>query len=188
MEEVLQFLRDIHELSPGCLEYLRDHIQKLEVDKDDILLKIGDVNENLYFIVSGALHCFYYVNGKPVSDWFFFEQEMVVSIGSFYDQVPGEDCIVALEASYLLYITKAQYDYLNKTFIEFNYVARVLLEKYLKIFAEHPRLIRKHPAAERYQLVLIKSPHLVSRVPVAPLASWLAMEPETLSRIRATIR
>lgn len=188
IEEALSFLDDIHELSPGCKNYLRAAIRRRDTDKDGILLKIGDVNEKLYFIVIGALHCFYYIKEKPVSAWFFFEKEMVVSIGSFYRQVPSEECIVAMEPSILLYITKADYDYLNNTFLEFNYVARVLLERYLEIFSEHPRFIRKHPVAERVQLVLQRSPEILDRVPSNALASWLAMEPETLSRIRGAMK
>ncbi|HWB93597.1 MAG TPA: Crp/Fnr family transcriptional regulator [Puia sp.] len=184
MEEVLQFLCGIRPLSAECLAYLRRVVKEREVKKDDVILKIGDVNDKLYFIGAGALHCFYYVKAKPVSDWFFWKGEIVVSIGSFYDQVPSEDCIVALEASALFYITREQYDYLNATFLEFNYVARVLLEKYLKIFNGHARFIRKHPAAERYQLVLLKKPELVHRVSVAALATWLGIEPNSLSRIR----
>ena len=188
IEAVLDYLRSIHELSEGCLEHLRRVIQKRVIDKGEILLKIGDVNENLYFIVSGAIHCFYYVRRKPVSAWFFFQGETVVSIGSFYDQVPSEDCMVALEPSLLLYINKAEYEYLKGTFLEFSYVALTLMERYLKIFSEHPRFIRKHVAAERYQLVLARDPELVNRVPVNALASWLGINENTLSRIRGSIQ
>lgn len=188
MEEVLQFINSIRPLSQACIDYLRRIIKKQEAKKGDVVLKIGDVDENLYFIKTGALHCFYYVGKKPVSDWFFWDGEIVVSIGSFYDQVPSEDCIVALKASSLFYITKEEYDYLNETFLEFNYVARVLLEKYLKIFNGHSRFIRKHPAAERYQMVLARNPELVYRVSVTALATWLGIAPDTLSRIRGALK
>jgi CRP-like cAMP-binding protein len=91
---------------------------------------------------------------------------------------------VALEDAELYYITKEQYDYINRTYLEFNFIARVLLEKYLKIFHGHSRLIRKHQAPDRYQLVLVNHPEMVLRIPVGPLATWLGMEPETLSRMR----
>lgn len=165
-----------------------DHLRKVtkfrKVDKDDVLLHFGEVDRHLYFIRSGVLHCYYRVREKPVSDWFFWEKEIVVSIGSFYDQTPSEDCIVALEDCELYYITKEDYDLLNRTFLEFNFVARVLLEKYLKVFHYHARFIRKHSAEEKYRMILSKMPELFQRVPVGPLATWLNMEPETLSRMR----
>src|SRR5580700_3205065 len=165
MEEILQFLCIIYPLSPECLAYLRTVVKKRSVKRDEAILNIGETNRHLYFIKTGALHCYYYVKDKPVSDWFFWENETVVSIGSFYDQVPSEDCIVALEDSELFYITKNDYDYICRTFLEFNFIARVLLEKYLKVFHWHARLIRKHEASERYQLVLAKNPELVERTP-----------------------
>jgi CRP-like cAMP-binding protein len=185
MEEILSFLCAIFPLSPECIEYLGSVVRSRRVSRNEMILEVGQVNRRLYFIKTGLLHCYYFVGKKPISDWFFWENETVVSIGSFYDQVPSEDCIVALEDCEVYYITKDHYDHICRTFLEFNFVARVLLEKYLKVFHGHSRLLRKYPAAVRYKLVLSKNPELVARVPVGPLATWLNMEPETLSRMRS---
>jgi CRP/FNR family transcriptional regulator, anaerobic regulatory protein len=184
MEEIFELLSLIYPLSPDCIKYLGEVVKSRRVQKNEIVLRIGEINHYLYFIKSGALHCWYYVKDKPVSDWFFWKNETVVSIGSYYDQVPSEDCIVAMEDSELYYMTKDDYDYICRTFLEFNFIARVLLEKYLKVFHWHARLIRKHEAGDRYRLVLEKVPEMVERTPVGLMASWLGMESETLSRMR----
>jgi hypothetical protein len=184
MDEMLAFLSSFHPLSAGCLAYLRMVTKSKRVFKNDVLVEIGEINCNLYFIKAGALHCYYYFKDRPISDWFYLENETVVSSGSFCDQVPSKDCMVALEDSELFYITSQEYDYLNRNFLEFNCVARLVMEKYLKAFRAHIRFIRKYQAVDRYHLILSKMPELVQRVPVAPLASWLNMEPETLSRMR----
>lgn len=184
MEEIFEFLSLIYPLSPACLDYLRKSVRSRRVSKNEVILAIGDVNHHLYFIKKGALHCYYFVKDKAVSDWFFCENETVVSIGSFYDQLPSEDCIVPLEDSELYYITKDQYDHLCRNFLEFNFIARVLLEKYLKEFHGHARLIRKQGTAERFRLAFERYPALMNWIPVGPMATWLNMEPETLSRLR----
>jgi len=184
MEEIFEFLSTIRSLSPECIAHLVKVVQFQQVKKDDVLLKIGDINERLYFIKKGALHCFYYVGDKLVSDWFFFETETVVSIGSFYDQLPSGACIVALEDSELFYITYKEYKYLKSTFPEFCYIASELLEKYLVLFHEHAIFIRKIPALMRCKLIHEKRSYLFNRVPLVLLASWLNMTPETLSRMR----
>jgi CRP-like cAMP-binding protein len=184
MEEIFEFLSYIYPLSPPCIEYLSKAVKSRSVSKNEVVLAIGDVNHNLYFIKTGALYCYYFVKDKTVCDWFFWENETVVSIGSYYDQVPSEDCIVVLEDAELYYITKDQYDYICKTFLEFNFIARVLLEKYLKEFHSHARLIRKQEAAERFRLAFERNPAMMNRIPVGLLATWLNMEPETLSRLR----
>ena len=185
LNEVFKLLSKYHPLSPECIAHLTKVIQHRHILRDEVLLEVGEVNRNLYFIVKGGLHCYYFVKKEPVSSWFFWEKEFVVSIGSYYDQVPSEERIVALEDSHLLCITKHDYDFLNRTYLEFNFVRAELLQLYLKEFYAHPRFIRRHPASKRYRLILEKRPELINRVPLAALASWLGMTPETLSRMRS---
>ncbi|HET6253289.1 MAG TPA: Crp/Fnr family transcriptional regulator [Puia sp.] len=185
MEEIFAFLSQIHSLSPGCLNYLRDIVQYHPISKKETILKIGQINDRLYFIKKGLLRCYYMVNDKEVSDWFFGNNEFIVSIGSFYQQLPSEDCIVVMEAGELYSITREQYAYAKKTYLEFAYIASELLEKYLVTFHNHARLLRRYQATERYQLVLEKYPELIRRIPNKHLATWLDMGAEMLSRVRS---
>jgi CRP-like cAMP-binding protein len=180
MDEIIAFLCTIYPLSPDCIVYLKRAVRKRTIIKDHIILDIGEVCRNLYFIKKGALRCFYYVHDKEVSDWFFWEGETVVAIGSFYDQAPSEDCIQALEDCELYYLSFHDLEYLYAHFIEFNVIGRVLT----RLFHQHARNIRKLSALERYKSLLQTQPDLLQRIPLAPLASWLNMEPETLSRMR----
>jgi CRP/FNR family transcriptional regulator, anaerobic regulatory protein len=185
MDEIILFLSGIYPLSPECIAYLKRAIRKRMVKKDQIILEIGEVCQNLYFIKKGVLRCFYFVGEKEVSDWFFWEGETVVSIESFYDQAGSEDCIQALEDCELYYISFQELEYLYQHYIEFNIIGRVLTIKYLRVFHQHARNIRKLSAADRYHYLLRTQPDLVQRIPLGPLASWLNREPETLSRMRA---
>jgi CRP-like cAMP-binding protein len=185
MEELFAFLSEICPLSPDCLAYLRDVVQHHPTTNGEVLLNFGEVNNRLYFIKKGFFRCYYMVNDKEVSDWFFGQNESVVSIGSFYQRLPSEDCIVVEEPGEVYFITREQYAYAKRTFHEFAYIASELLENYLVTFHDHVRILRKHLAPERYQLVRQKYPVLERKIQLAHLASWLNMEPETLSRIRA---
>ena len=187
MEELLMFLCSIYPQSPECLDYLRKIIKYKKVRKDEFILREGDVCRNLYFIKKGALWCFYYVKDEAVSDWFFWENETVVAIGSFYDQVPSEEAIQALEDCELFYISFDELEYLYKHFIEFNVIGRVLTVKYLKVFHQHARMIRTTSAADRYQQLLKSQPAFIQRIPLGHLASWLNMSRETFSRKRGDI-
>jgi hypothetical protein len=108
----------------------------------------------------------------------------VVSVGSFYRQIPSLDCIEATEETEVFYITRKDYEYLCRTYLGFANVARILLEKYLEVFEEDSRLIRGHRNNESYQMVVDKMPHLINRASVTDMASWLNMSSESLSRIR----
>ncbi len=185
MEEILVFLNQIFPLSPACIEYLGSVVQSRRVEKNELILDFGEVNRNLYFIKKGFLRCYYMVHKKDVNDWFFWDNETVVSIGSFYQQLPSEDRIVAEEAGELYFITREQYYYAKRTFHEFAFIASELLEKYLVTFHGHARILRKYKAAERYKMILANYPEMLLRIPLGALASWLNMKAETLSRVRA---
>lgn len=185
MEEIFAFLNDIFPISAKCIAYLSSVVEPQKVVKGQIILEFDQVNDKLYFIKKGLLRCYYMVHGKEVSDWFFWNNETVVSIGSFYLQRPSEDRIVVNEPGELYYITKDQYDFAKREFHEFAYIASVLLEKYLVTFHDHARLLRKYDSPERYKLVREKYPQMELLIPLNELASWLGMTPETLSRIRS---
>ena len=193
MEELLSFLQQIATaegwpLSVACLAHLRIIIKNRSIKKEDYLLKEGEVCANLYFIQKGLLKCFYMVHDDEVSDWFFGEYEVVVSIDSFYDQTPSTDYIQALEPTDLFYITFDDLQYLYRTLVEFHAVGRVLTNKYLRIWHRQARNLRMLTKEERYALLLENQPDLVRRVPVQDLASYLDMRRETLSRMRGRLR
>ena len=192
MEKVIAFLNEIakaegHPLTPACVAYLRKTIKTKVVDKDEHLLKEGEICENLYFIASGLLKCYYLLRGKKVCDWFFAENETVVAVDSFYDQIPSTDFIQALEKCLLFYITFQELAYMYRTFVEFNVVGRVLTHRYFRIWHRQARNFRLLTKDERYRLLLETQPDLVRRVPVGDMASFLDMVPETLSRIRSRL-
>lgn len=192
MEKLLSFLNSIATaegwpLSYEFLSFLPTIIKKKSIKDEAYLLRAGEVCQNLYFIQKGLLKCYYILHEREVSDWFFGEGETVVSIDSFYDQVPSLDFIQALEDSDLFYISHDEYLYLNRTFIEFNVIGRVLTNKYLRIWHQQARNIRMLTAEERYAYLLEHQPELIRRVPVRDLASYLDMTRETLSRMRGRI-
>jgi CRP-like cAMP-binding protein len=185
MEEILALLCLIYELSPECLAYLEAVAEPQEVKKGEFLLKPGQINDRLFFIKKGLLRCYYLMNDRELTDWFFWEMDAVVSIDSFYDQVPSKDYIQAIEDTVLFWITAKDLEYAYRTFPEFNYVGRVLTTKYLRIWHQLARRIRYLRTEERYRLVMAEQPEIFLRVPLNVLATYLDMSPETLSRLRS---
>ena len=175
-------------LSLSCREHLYNIIKEKSLKKGEFLLTNGQVCENLYFIESGLVKCFYFVNRKPVSNFFFGERETVVAIDSFYDQQPSEDNIQALEKCELLYIPFGQLNFLYRTFVEFNVLGRVFTNRYLRIWHTQLRNIRMLTAEERYLLMREKRPDLISRVPGKDMASLLDMDKDTYSRMRSRFK
>jgi len=192
MEQLLSFLNSIASsegwpLSSECLSHLRKIIKVRSIKEHEYLLRAGEICQNLYFIQKGLLKCYYILHGREVSDWFFGEGETVVAMDSFYDQAPSQDFIQALEDCELFYITHDEFIHLNRTYVEFNVIGRVLTNKYLRIWHQQARNIRMLSAEERYTFLLKNQPELIMRVPMRDLASYLDMSRETISRMRGRL-
>ena len=185
MEELLLYLSSIHPLTPECLAHLRRIIRYRKIRKNQFLLRAGEVCDNIFFIRKGILRCYYLVKDVEVTDWFFWEGDTVVAIDSFYDQTPSGDYIEALEDGELYYISFHELEYLFRHFPEFNFVGRVLTNKYLRIWHSQARNLRMFTAEEKYRFLLERQPEAMLRVPVKVLASFLDMAPETVSRLRS---
>jgi CRP-like cAMP-binding protein len=193
MEQLITFLSQIP--TPGerpftaeCKDWLRTVIQTRSLKKKEILLRPGQICRNLYFIESGLLKC-YYINdkGQTVIDWFFGEKEAIVSIDSFYQQIPGEDYMEAIEDSVLHYISYEQLQIGYARFAEFLALGLLFTNKYLRVWHQQVRNIRMMTTEERYLFFLRTQPEFNDRIEVQDLASYLDMNRETLSRIRSRL-
>ena len=182
IEKIIDFLDTIRKLTDECKAHLCAAIKKQVVLRNEIILKIGEINDKLYFIGQGAMYCFYYVGEEPVTSWVFTVLQFVCSISSFYQRQPSKDCIAAMEDGILYYITRDEYENLCATHHCFSELARVQLQNYLVEFEDHPRFIRRHKADERIRILRDKLANFFYRIPRSILASWLDMDPATFSR------
>ncbi len=185
MNELLTFLNTIHPLTDELKKFLITHLHILEVRKKKFILKHGHICSNIYFIQKGLVRCFYEKGDKEISSWFMNEGDVIISVQSFFNQSISYESIQALEDSILHYISYRDLQYSYENFPEFNFIGRVLTEKYYKLSEERLYAIRMKRAAEKYHNLLLDFPQLLQRIPLKYIASYLGLTEETLSRIRA---
>lgn len=185
MEKLLAYLGLIHPLSENIIEYLHKNLKEMEVPKKKFILRKGRVCTNIYFVKEGLLRCFYVKNEKEINSWFMEESDVIISVESFFNQTRSYENIQALEDCLLYYINYNQLQYLYNNFPEFNFVGRVLIEKYYKLSEQRLYSLRMQRAAEKYSFIMNHSPRIIQRVPSKYIASYLGITEETLSRIRA---
>ncbi len=152
--------------------------------RHDFLIQAGQVEHNLYFVVSGVLRIYYPSQDEEICVGFGYANNMVCSFPSFVANQPSEYCLQALKKCELLAISRADFSAFMEQNAGFARFWRTELERVLvgRIEREIDLLL---PEPERRLARLLKrSPHIFQLVPKKYIASYLRMTPETLSRLR----
>jgi CRP/FNR family transcriptional regulator, anaerobic regulatory protein len=184
MEHLLHFLEMVHPLSDGLKVHLSQILKEKHLEKREYLLKSGHISRRVCFITNGLLRCFYAKDDIDVSSWFMKEGDVIFSVESFLTQKPSYESIQALEDTAVLYIDYDELQYIYKTYPEFNYIGRVLTEKYYVLSEQRVYSLRMQRSQERYDYLLENHPELILRVPAKYLASYLGITEVTLSKIK----
>jgi CRP-like cAMP-binding protein len=159
--------------------------EKVVLAKGDYLLTEGKTCRHLYFLEQGALRGFYNLDGKEITHWFGFENDFVTSFHSFITQEPAVENIQLLEGCVLWSISKDTLTRLLNQYHEIERLLRIAYEKYYIRLEERFVNAQFKTAAERYEKLLQQMPHILERVPLGQVASYLGISQETLSRTRS---
>jgi CRP-like cAMP-binding protein len=162
--------------------------EQVEVRKNQHLFRAGDIVKHVYFVEKGCLRQYHInSNGEERTVYFKVENGWASELVSFLDNKPTELYLQAIEQSTLHIINQKNWIYMvtqNATFtmafIRAQQDTNYMLKKRLaEATIETPE--------EKYLRFIKEEPLLLQRIPLYHIASYLAMTPETLSRIRKKI-
>jgi CRP-like cAMP-binding protein len=183
---LLQTLNFIRPLSGGLQERFASCLVEETYPKRHILLSPGQTCRKVWFIVKGLTRAYHYTEKeKECTTWFMREGDLMISVYSFYTQQPSRETIEILEECTLQSITWTQLQAIYADFPEFNFIGRLVTEKYYIASEQRSMLLRNGTAIERYHLLLQQHPDIIHRVPLWVIASHLNVTHEALCRIRA---
>ncbi|RYY62609.1 MAG: Crp/Fnr family transcriptional regulator [Chitinophagaceae bacterium] len=185
MDKLFRHLRDYHPLTPQAEQALADEFEEITLGKNEFLLQEGKTCRHLYFLEQGAIRGYYNLEEKEITHWFAFENDFVTSFHSFITQEPSVENIQLLEGSVLRKISKEKLTALFNRFHEIERLVRIAYEKYYIRLEERYVNSQFRSASERYENLLEHTPHIIERVPLGQISSYLGISQETLSRIRA---
>lgn len=185
---LLQLFDSVYPLSEELTRAIVENSDLIEVKKKTKLLMEGAISNSIYFIVKGAARV-YYLNslGTETTTWFLFENELLISVYSFFTGKSSFEYVETLEDCTLIVLKRDKLDSIYRNFMEFNFIGRKLTEYYYIRNEEQANSLRMCSAKERYLKIIDNQPHLLKRVPLGYIASYLGISQETLSRIRKQI-
>lgn len=183
MDKVFGFLNAIYPLPPELSVHLSQILKTREFPRKEFLLKAGHVSRHIYLIEKGLVRCYYMLGEKDISAWFMKEGDVVVSVNSFFGQVPSEENIQALENTLVYYISYDELEETYRNYLSFNVNGRKILTHYYRLSEQRAISMRSMKAKERYKYLLMHHPELLQRVPRKYIASYLGVTEATLSNI-----
>jgi CRP-like cAMP-binding protein len=181
-------LRQVYKVSDKDCARVIQLFEPLEVKKNEHLFRSGEIARHVYFIDKGCLRQYYVNNnGEERTIYFKTEEGWCSELVSFLDNKPTELNLQALEDSKLQIINQKNWIYavsqirsFTLGFIRAQQDTNYMLKKRLaEATVETPE--------EKYLRFMEEEPLLLQRLPLYHIASYLAMTPETLSRIRKKI-
>ena len=187
MEQLINYIKTYSPLRNDAEQVLYNCFEKLVLPKNEFLVTEGKICRHLYFLEQGAIRGYYNLDGKEITHWFAFENDFVTSFHSFITGQPAVENIQLLEGSILWSISKEKLTGLFNQYHEIERLVRIAYEKYYIRLEERFVNAQFKTATERYENLLHQTPHILERVPLGIIASYLGISQETLSRIRGRL-
>lgn len=151
------------------------------VEKDEIILKKGDVASSVFFVQKGSLYQF--LEHKDAADTIIdlhLENEWAFNYKSFISQQPSDANIRAYSKSEVGEISIESIHFLISRSLSFLKLNQIMDPAVSRIsFFDHSAT-----PLEKYLHILQTRPKLIQSFPLKMIAAYLKISPETLSRVR----
>lgn len=183
MEKVIAFLQRLHPLSSALKEELSQAARFIRMRKNEFLQHENSVSHHVWFLQKGLVRCYYEHNAQEVTVWFMEEGNIVVLLKSITDQIKSIFHLQALEDCELYVIHHRDIKSLYKKYPEARSLHYVVLEQYSALKDFKIRATNGRPE-QRYRYFEKHFPHLLNRLKLEHIASYLNMDVRTLTRAR----
>ncbi len=168
------------------LDLLESILVPMKFNKNQLILKEGEICENIYYINQGLIRQFYFKNGKEVTEHLGENRTIFMCIESLFKEEPTKLQVEAIEPSFIYALPKKDLESVALHNVNIQILYRKILEESLILSQVHADLVRFETAQDRYKKMCKLMPQVVLRAPLLYIASYLQMTPETLSRVRSS--
>jgi CRP-like cAMP-binding protein len=184
-EKIISIFRSQVRLSDDSINsLLKKWSHSVQLKRNDFLVSKGQVETNLYYVMSGSMRIFYPVKDEEIVAGFAYDNNLICSYPSFIRQQPSDYAIQALTTTKLKFIKRSDFYSLFTNYHDVESAWRMLEEEALVGKIEREVEMLTFTPEERYRRLMDRSPHIFQIIPRKYIASYLRMTPETLSRIK----
>lgn len=167
-----------------CVQYF----EPVSYPKNQVLEEEGKVPGYLYFVISGFVRLFHYNDkGDEITSHINCPPGFITSYTNFIDQTRSEENLESITECELLRITKTHLDLLTQQSPAFKDFSILVFQQSLSYNEKRSKELATLSAEERYLKLINEHPEILHHVPMQYIASFLGMNPKSLSRIRRQI-
>ena len=158
------------------------------IKKKTLLLREGEVCKFEGFVTKGIFRVYHIdKSGAEHILYFAIENWWITDIDSFTAEKPSQLFIEALEDCELFTLSYADMQALYTHSQRFEKFGRIIAERLFIASAKSKRNLMVQSAEDRYIELLTNQPKIFERLPQHLIASYLGIQPQSLSRIRARL-
>lgn len=153
--------------------------------KNHLIEEEGKIPKYLYFVLSGFVRLFHFNSkGNEVTTNINCPTGFITSYMHFINQTKSDENLECVTECELLRITKANLDLLVGQSMVFKDFSISVFQQALFYHENRSKELAVLSAEERYQKLIKDYPNILHNVPLQYIASFLGMNPKSLSRIR----
>ncbi|KAB8332222.1 Crp/Fnr family transcriptional regulator [Scytonema tolypothrichoides VB-61278] len=163
---------------------LDSQLRKQTIGKGDYLFREGEICQFIGFIIKGCFRIFILKDDKEITFDFFVENRPIADYESYFRKQPTRFYLQAIESSEILILNDVCLDLLFEKSQNGQRLQRLVVETLFFRFRDKLLSLYMDEPDERYLKLLETEPALLQRIPQYYLASYLGIEPESLSRLK----
>lgn len=183
-QNLIEKLRTYIEFDKDEERFIDSIFRSKALAKGEHLLLAGDVCREAAFIETGVFRSYINTGERDATFYFAAEGNLICDYPSFLPQAPSDKNIQALEAAEVRVISFEGLQALYGNVRSGERFGRLIAEEiFVDSMQQLASFYRDKPAV-RYRNFVDRFPHLVQRVPQYYIASYVGIEPQSLSRIR----
>ncbi|WP_316802197.1 Crp/Fnr family transcriptional regulator [Pedobacter nototheniae] len=182
------YLKSFNILSSSEIELLMAAARPAILKKGDYFITEGKICNDVVFIKSGILRSFY--TSRDAEEYTYcitFPNQFMTAYSSFITGLATPENIQAITRVEMLVIKKEVIDELAETSKNGLYFLKTIAEQQYLHLEKRIFMYQKDAAKARYLELFKTHPDYIKQIPVKYLASFLAITPRHLSRLRSEI-